>query len=91
MESPQKILRQEWLHIRDRLRVWVSTVWVGDELEIDQRPWIFETMVFEGVAFWYDVRARPGYGDDLEQWRYATIEEALAGHEMAIEATRLYG
>lgn len=47
----------------------VSTVWLG----LDHNWWpdrpikIFETMIFGGEL-------------DLEQWRYSTEEEALAGH-----------
>jgi len=56
----------------------VSTVWVG----IDQsfgagRPLIFETMVF-GPGNWGE-----------EQRRYATEEEALAGHEEIVAAIKV--
>lgn len=51
----------------------VSTVWLGldmtfiGSLEFPPRIKIFETMIFGGDL-------------DLEQWRYTTEEEALAGH-----------
>lgn len=47
----------------------VSTVWLGlDHNWWPDRPMkIFETMIFGGDL-------------DLEQWRYSTEEEALAGH-----------
>lgn len=28
-EDPKRLLRQEWLHVRDGKRYWVSTVWLG--------------------------------------------------------------
>jgi hypothetical protein len=100
-DSPVRLLRQEWVLGRDGFRAWVSTVWMGidhnfhrftglhrewsEEDLIDTRPWIFETMVFENGPRFDDIFARIGYGDELLQWRYATIEEALQGHEAAIE------
>jgi hypothetical protein len=47
----------------------VSTVWLGIDHGFGNaaRPLIFETMVFGG-------------GHDQEQWRYATEQEARAGH-----------
>jgi hypothetical protein len=53
---------------------WVSTVWLGMDYSLgDGPPLIFETMVFpqkEGETNWYDEYCE----------RYATEEEALAGH-----------
>jgi hypothetical protein len=59
---------------RDGVRV--STVFLGMEHGWDeqQRPLIFETMVFKG---------EPGYDEYCE--RYATYDEALAGHMRVVE------
>lgn len=52
--------------------VWVSTVWLGLNHQYgDGPPLIFETMIFGGE-------------NDGEQWRYATEEEAEAGHAAAV-------
>lgn len=54
----------------------VSTVWLGLDhnfLHIGP-PLIFETMVFGGPD-----------GDEMEQHRYATEEEALIGHAGVVE------
>ena len=69
---------------------WVSTVWMGLDHSFslgDHPPIIFETMVFltEGVS-------KPAWdgGDwsDLAMDRYATKEEALAGHAAMCEMVR---
>lgn len=50
----------------------VSTVWLGlDHAFFGGPPLIFETMIFGGEH-------------DMEQWRYSTEEEALAGHQHAL-------
>ena len=50
----------------------ISTIWLGLDHNFSQKgpPLIFETMVFGGE----------GDFDDLDCDRYATEEEALAGH-----------
>lgn len=54
----------------------VSTVWLGIDHGWGQSvPIIFEMMVFGGPL-------------DQEQWRYATKEAALAGHDQAVAAVR---
>ena len=59
---------------------WVSTVWLGIDHNWlgDGPPIIFETMVFSKGE-----RDDPGYHGlhDMDMDRYATEEEALAGHE----------
>jgi hypothetical protein len=51
---------------------WISTVWLGlDHSHMGTPPLIFETMVFESR----------GSMKDLDQDRYSTEIEALAGHE----------
>ena len=57
---------------------WVSTVWLGIDHSFGdgQAPLIFETMVFGGPL-------------DQETWRYATEEQARAGHEHAVTLARL--
>jgi hypothetical protein len=71
---------------------WVSTVWVGLDMGFHfghtapgetYQPIIFETMVF----------LRPDVTDDLsmdmDQWRYATEEQARAGHEAVCAEIRV--
>lgn len=54
----------------------VSTVFLPiNHAWTEERPILFETMVF-------------GYDDDDHQWRYATEEEALAGHAAILEAVQ---
>ncbi len=54
----------------------VSTVWLGLDHRINGgRPLLFETMVFE------EHRA----GHDIYCQRYSTWDEAVAGHEHAIQ------
>lgn len=61
------------MFIYDDEPVQVSTVWLG----LDHNWWpdrpslIFETMIFGGKL-------------DLQQWRYSTEEQALAGHQDAL-------
>ena len=93
-ESPDRLLAQEWLHIeRTGERVWLSTVWLGFDHNparffrnegrlyggaLDDRPWIFETMCFSESSPWNSVFAH--IGDELGQWRYATMAEAVEAH-----------
>lgn len=57
-------------------RTMVSTVWLGlDHNYSGGPPLIFETMIFGG----------PNDGD---MWRYATEEEAKAGHERVVALVR---
>lgn len=54
----------------------VSTVWLGfDAIDTRQPPLIYETLVFDGPL-------------DLVAERYATEEEARAGHERMVERVR---
>lgn len=61
--------------------VWVSTVWLGlDHGWGSGPPIIFETMAFaRGLGF-----------GELDSRRYATEEEALAGHEAVVLRARLH-
>lgn len=55
----------------------ISTVWLGlDHSFESDRPIIFETMVFKN-------------SEGVEQIRYSTEAEALAGHERACEELKL--
>jgi len=68
---------------------WVSTVWLGLNHNYTMRgaPLIFETMVFASAQ--RDDPDWPGL-TDFDCRRYATEEEALAGHEetvLLVEAT----
>jgi hypothetical protein len=71
-----------YVHVRCTMvgDVEVSTVWVGMALAggTPTRPLIFETMVFGGK---HDDRA----------WRYATEDEADAGHDVVVELVRRDG
>jgi hypothetical protein len=56
--------------------VFVSTVFLGvDHNWGDGPPILFETMVFRGLL-------------DERQWRYATWDEAAAGHARVVQAVR---
>jgi hypothetical protein len=56
----------------------VSTVWLGLDHQFlgDGPPLIFETMVFD--------KGSPSY-HDMEQRRYSTLEQALAGHAEMVQ------
>jgi hypothetical protein len=59
--------------------LYVSTVWLGIDHSFGEGPpLIFESMAFQSQA--------PGefLGPDLDQMRYSTEEEALAGHKMMV-------
>lgn len=59
----------------------VSTVWLGlDHRYGDGPPLIFETMVF--------MKPRELGVEGNIQWRYSTLEEALAGHAEALRKTK---
>lgn len=75
-EDPKyKIVKQE-----DVGDVWISTVWLGlDHGFGGGKPIIFETMVFPRKTGEVD------YGDELEQERYCTEEEALKGHKEMVK------
>ena len=63
--------------------VWVSTVWLGIDMNLGfEKPQLFETMVFEAKD-----GAVTNWGD-LEMDRYATVEEAKAGHAAIVEKWR---
>lgn len=55
----------------------ISTVWLGlvHGNDASGRPLIFESMVFAG----------PKGGPDIESRRYATLNEAKAGHRWLVE------
>ena len=55
----------------------ISTIWLGIDhnFGFDGEPILFETMVFGGAL-------------DGEQWRYRTLDEALAGHNEIVEMVR---
>lgn len=73
---------------RSRIGPYVlSTVWLGIDHAFgdDQKPLIFESMVFLADG-WYD-DSRIGL-PDLDMQRYPTREQALAGHEEMITVVR---
>lgn len=51
----------------------ISTVWIGISWLTEEPPKIYETMVFE-----------QGQWNDLGCWRWATREEAIAGHQRLV-------
>lgn len=55
----------------------VSTIWLGLDHALGDPPMIFETMVFGGPT-------------DMEQHRYATLEEARVGHAGVVEMVSLF-
>ncbi len=86
----KKISREEWAELfNDEYKIikqecisgnrWLSTIYLGLEHGFDEkgRPLIFETMLF------------PERGNFLDELcvRYATLEEAIAGHERIKEET----
>mgnify|MGYP001565845038 CR=1 FL=1 len=57
----------------------VSTIWLGlDHNWWGGRPLVFETMVFDEIKG----------GNDIYMERYTTWDEAIAGHQKAIEWVR---
>lgn len=57
----------------------VSTVWLGMDhnwLGIGGKPHLFETMIF--------AENNPSWNEEF-MWRYATYDEALRGHQIAID------
>jgi hypothetical protein len=70
--------------VMDDQPVEVSTVWLGLDHnhlgrlhpDLPYLPKIFETMIFGGDL-------------DLEQWRYSTEEEALAGHAETVKLVQV--
>lgn len=76
-EDPEyKILVQTHLS-----ECWVSTVWLGIDHNFfgSGPPIIFESMVFP-----LDEAGYVSFSDELDQRRYATEQEAQAGHEALI-------
>jgi hypothetical protein len=56
--------------------MFISTVWLGlDHGLPDTPPLIFETLIMGGVM-------------DQNMWRYSTEEEAVAGHEQAVNLAK---
>jgi hypothetical protein len=53
----------------------VSTIFLGMDVGLAARPLLFETMIFGGAL-------------DRSQWRYATYDEAEAGHAAAVQAVK---
>jgi hypothetical protein len=54
----------------------VSTIFLGFAVHFGRHPpLLFETMIFGGAR-------------DLAQWRYATYDEAEAGHAAAVQAAK---
>jgi hypothetical protein len=68
-------------------KLWISTIWLGINHNFNPQgpPLIFETMIF-----WEDVKTPETaiLGEDLYQERYATEDEAKAGHERALAKGR---
>jgi hypothetical protein len=61
----------------------VSTVFLGINHSFgSRRPQWFETMVFRQMD------NKRMLGRLIDQWRYATLEEARAGHKLAVAAVR---
>jgi hypothetical protein len=84
---PVRVEFSEWIKVvgeRGSLsdRLWqtdvgdacVSTIFIGFAVH-SGRPMLFETMIFGGVR-------------DLTQWRYATYDEAEAGHAAAVQLAK---
>lgn len=66
----------------------VSTVWLGLDhgFGLHARPVIFETMVFSADE-WHDTEREPGL-HEIDCRRYATEEEARAGHAEMVTLIR---
>jgi hypothetical protein len=70
-DDPSRLLKQETFPNG----LYVSTVWLGlDHSLRGNPPLIFETMVFASSP-----------GEELGMRRYATMAEALAGHEELVQ------
>ena len=69
-DSDKKIVKQEVLE-NDK---YVSTVWLGLDHSFEEgKPIIFETMVFSQKR-----------GENLDEERYSTEEEAIEGHKKMV-------
>lgn len=82
IEEPDIIKWGAWMKTSDRTirkthvgKVWVSTVFLGlDHNFCGGPPLLYETMIFE-------------MGDEYQE-RYATEQEAIEGHERALQVAR---
>jgi len=78
-ENREKYVRVAWTVVDG---IEISTVWLGIDHNFarihhpELPPLIFETMVFGGAM-------------DQEPYRWATEQEAIDGHEIAVAAVRL--
>jgi len=70
----------------------VSTVWLGIDHNFGMHgpPIIFETMVFDMPDGWTASGDIAGVWEDRGCWRYATEEEARAGHEAVCAELRVF-
>ena len=89
MQLPDfKRIAEDTIEVGGR-RWWVSTVWMGldHNFGIAGPPLIFETMVFDADTTKVSV-TDGGDWSDLMMDRYATKEQALAGHRLICDAVR---
>lgn len=72
-DMSKKIVKQEYLENG----LWISTVWLGlnHAFDLQKKPVIFETMVFKRK------KGQKNLGDDIDQKRACTEEDALEVHE----------
>lgn len=88
IEDPKKkIVRQLFTR-----RYVISTVWLGLDHSFNGKPLIFESMVFKRPGMlarlkqrFFPSRLFSRLGDSLEQDRYSTEAEAIAGHEVLVK------
>jgi hypothetical protein len=97
-EWAAKLLAQESARADGRARVasetfwragtsiWVSTMWIGVDVNMYGPPQLWETMVF--VAPDRLRRVRLSFGDEGGRWSYASKAAALAGHRHVASVIR---
>ncbi len=102
--EPREVSHEEWAEwmkspFEERARVaettvgdlWVSTVFLAMNHNFgDGEPILFETKIKRGDRVSPNGEGRAGVWLDFQR-RYATFEEALAGHEEAVEQVRSGG
>jgi hypothetical protein len=71
--SRERFLGRDLISVAEGWEVELSTVWIGISWGAEEKPLIFETMAFEKGSF-----------DDIGCWRWATREEAVAGHQRLV-------
>jgi len=74
-EKANKHVKNDHVTVRGK-KIHISTVFLGLDHGYDGEVLLFETIIFGGE-------------NDEERWRYATWDEAEAGHKKALDLVKL--